>query len=750
MATRSRKGRRVVEAPPSDSDSSELSYVSDEEDQSLSRVGASASSSKAKGKGKQVESSSPAPVRKKPKTGDGKAAAGATKKKQDLSLLFTMPLDILAEVCSHLHPRDLINVCRTSKIFRTFLLSRNSRSVWSASRAQAGFPALQHIKLSPMQYALNLFGRGMCETCELTRAEPIYALMIRQCKECRQEILVTKGNNLKRELPDLHPRAFECTPGPEVKSYRNAWRAGKPMWRKDHILEASDRLEELEAEDAKETEERRILELRAKGGGRNTRRANKAVSDSLDLNRPHTDRVGTYIAEQKKWAKGCIAEEAKIWKVFDDEQAERARLASEAMARHSAAEAAKQQQIRADLLTIGWTQAEVDGWQQYGRAWSVRFGGNPKGDKKGWEVARKLVNDRLAEERVRAAKLAEERALKERQRQRKALISPYYDTLLAAEPDATVITFPRRNAFLELPSVKVFWELDEDDGGEKLTPKSWKKHSKLVKQGVKASVESVRIETIRKILAASRNVDISTLPSKPSKYPDSIYDDKFFKKVTSGSLRMDWSWQAGNVVQLVYYPDFLALNPGGPYTTPFRTTALRVSTLRSILEAADLDEDTATEDDLDKLGNRLRWLEYPVYKKSKATRSWKNLILEVERCKRRQHRNLTVTIVLDEAPDAGTAQQPASDDEDELEEEESEEEQEEKDSEAGSSSAVGARSRRRRAQQGDDDEDEDEDNGEDSQMGEGGAEMDAEEQEGAADQLGDEGEGEDQLESDEE
>lgn len=78
------------------------------------------------------------------------------------------------------------------------------------------------------------------------------------------------------------------------------------MWRKDHLMEASDKLEELEAEDAKETDERRILELRAKGGGRNTRRANNAVTEGLDLNTPHTDRVGTYVAEQRMWAEGCV------------------------------------------------------------------------------------------------------------------------------------------------------------------------------------------------------------------------------------------------------------------------------------------------------------------------------------------------------------------------------------------------------------------------------------------------------------
>lgn len=291
--------------------------------------------------------------------------------------------------------------------------------------------------------------------------------------------------------------------------------------------------------------------------------------------------------------------------------------------------------------------------------------------------------------------------------------------------------------------MKAFWELDEDAGGEKLSSEAWKKSRKLVKQEIKASIESVRVEAIRTILAASRDVDISILSKKPSKYPASVYDDKFFKKITSGSIRSNWSWGSlgggQHVLTVVYYPDYLS--PTSAYPIGFRTTPLRISALRAILEAAELDEDTATEDDLDKLDSRLRWLEYPVYKKSKATWSWKPLVsrsllslivldadlspwqvMEVERRKRKKKsRDLKVTIVLDEAPD-GAAQQPASADEEMEEESEEEEDEEEADSEAGSSSAP----RRRRRRQGDEDEDDEDD----SQMGEGGFEMDAEKMEG--------------------
>lgn len=124
------------------------------------------------------------------------------------------------------------------------------------------------------------------------------------------------------------------------------------MARKDQLELASDALEELAVEDAKETDERAILELRAKGGGR-TRRAAKEVTEGLDLSIPHTDRVGTYVAKKQAWAQGCIAvsragdsastlrrawanalllstqEEEKIWKVIDDAKREQAQKLSD-------------------------------------------------------------------------------------------------------------------------------------------------------------------------------------------------------------------------------------------------------------------------------------------------------------------------------------------------------------------------------------------------------------------------------------
>lgn len=87
------------------------------------------------------------------------AKAPKRRRGKDLSLLVTMPLDILFEVrearvvpqtgmlisycpqiLSQLSPKDLLSVTQTNKLFYKTLLSPNAKSVWIAARAPLGVP----------------------------------------------------------------------------------------------------------------------------------------------------------------------------------------------------------------------------------------------------------------------------------------------------------------------------------------------------------------------------------------------------------------------------------------------------------------------------------------------------------------------------------------------------------------------------------------------------------------------------------
>ena len=51
-----------------------------------------------------------------------------------------MPVWCYLQIFSHMHPRDLLNLARTTKAFRTFLMSRSSAPFWKAARQQLELP----------------------------------------------------------------------------------------------------------------------------------------------------------------------------------------------------------------------------------------------------------------------------------------------------------------------------------------------------------------------------------------------------------------------------------------------------------------------------------------------------------------------------------------------------------------------------------------------------------------------------------
>jgi len=109
-----------------------------------------------------------------------------------LSALPTMPLDILFEVCNictssrdisyicetwllfqiftHLHPSDLLSLCRVNKALRAMLLSRNSSFLWNACLRLCGSP-VSPVDMSPPAWSHLLFGGAYCHVSNLLYSE---------------------------------------------------------------------------------------------------------------------------------------------------------------------------------------------------------------------------------------------------------------------------------------------------------------------------------------------------------------------------------------------------------------------------------------------------------------------------------------------------------------------------------------------------------------------------------------------------
>ncbi|PIL35919.1 hypothetical protein GSI_01579 [Ganoderma sinense ZZ0214-1] len=97
-----------------------------------------------------------------------------------------MPLDILIEIFGHMHPRDLLSLARTTKDFRTFLMSRDAAPFWKAARQQVeGLPECPE-DLSEPAFA-NLVFFPYCHECLKPNVKStLWEFLVRYCPSCKQ------------------------------------------------------------------------------------------------------------------------------------------------------------------------------------------------------------------------------------------------------------------------------------------------------------------------------------------------------------------------------------------------------------------------------------------------------------------------------------------------------------------------------------------------------------------------------------
>ncbi|KAI0700106.1 hypothetical protein BC835DRAFT_1502839 [Cytidiella melzeri] len=112
-----------------------------------------------------------------------------------LQEMLDMPLDVILDICSHLSPKDLMNLARTSKDLRKFFMSRNTLAFWKAARLNIpGLPPCP-ADLSEPAYASLMFD-ARCHHCSSKNCYYVYwRCRIRLCKSCRalQEVSVHQG-----------------------------------------------------------------------------------------------------------------------------------------------------------------------------------------------------------------------------------------------------------------------------------------------------------------------------------------------------------------------------------------------------------------------------------------------------------------------------------------------------------------------------------------------------------------------------
>ncbi|TFK91346.1 hypothetical protein K466DRAFT_327075 [Polyporus arcularius HHB13444] len=191
----------------------------------------------AKGEASQADRNGVTGARKR----NGAASTGRKVQCGRLADMPKMPLDILVEIFSLLRPADLVNLARTSRDFRAFLMSRGSAPSWRAARKQVdGLPDCPPF-LSEPAYA-NLVFFTECHGCAAPDCTDIvvWSFALRCCAKCKGKQLLQVGSIGRKLVSQLQEKtrgkillAARLSPAgqyyyhrPEVDRIRKLWEGG--------------------------------------------------------------------------------------------------------------------------------------------------------------------------------------------------------------------------------------------------------------------------------------------------------------------------------------------------------------------------------------------------------------------------------------------------------------------------------------------------------------------------------------------
>ncbi|KAI5122622.1 hypothetical protein M0805_008711 [Coniferiporia weirii] len=105
-----------------------------------------------------------------------------------LEMIMEMPVEIFCEIAVNLTPHDLLNLARSSKSLRGFLMTKDSKLVWRTARESVGLPECPP-DLSEPQFADLLYCKG-CYFCTASRAQTLhFPFRLRLCKNCSEKRL---------------------------------------------------------------------------------------------------------------------------------------------------------------------------------------------------------------------------------------------------------------------------------------------------------------------------------------------------------------------------------------------------------------------------------------------------------------------------------------------------------------------------------------------------------------------------------
>ncbi|GAA5895774.1 hypothetical protein JCM6882_001378 [Rhodosporidiobolus microsporus] len=193
--------------------------------------------------------------------------------------------------------------------------------------------------------------------------------------------------------------------------------------------------------------------------------------------------------------------------------------------------------------------------------------------------------------------------------------------------------FPTFERFKDFDQIKQLWfpvtaQLDES---------TWPEQLPVVQSSLRSFAEQARVQAARVILAATEGVQLTSLSEDPADYPASEYGDAFFNRITSSFLTQadprHAEWSRRHRPALLPFPKCL---PGfsnyGLMADRLKsgTNEKQVYAIRIVVEAAGLDVETTTVEEMDALGVAFKWPTCPT-RSDRNRKTWINMVPLVER-----------------------------------------------------------------------------------------------------------------------
>jgi hypothetical protein len=135
----------------------------------------------------------------------------------------------------------------------------------------------------------------------------------------------------------------------------------------------------------------------------------------------------------------------------------------------------------------------------------------------------------------------------------------------------------------------------------------------------------VRLETIRGLVAAYDDIDVSETSDDPSDYASSTFGDDFFSLATSLFTNHRYYRRKGKLL-VCQFPNTSAVEFSTSHSFQKNTGFRQVYLISSILEAAGLEPDFATLGDLESLEGEWLWTNHPKKSKRRDTYDWVSLV----------------------------------------------------------------------------------------------------------------------------